>query len=140
VKINTTRFGEIDIEEKKIIIFPLGIPGFAELKRYVLLDYKDPIKWLHAVDDPNLAFIVINPFIIFPDYSVDVKDDEQLFLGINETKDIAILAILTVVNNRITANLRAPIIINTANSNAAQIILDNEQYDFKTPLRLETRN
>jgi len=134
VKINTTRFGEIEIEESKIITFPLGIPGFADLKRYILIDYKDPIKWLHAVDDPDVAFIVINPFDLFPDYSVDIQDDVQSFLGIKKPTDLVILNILTVTNQGITANLKGPLVMNSANFQAAQILLDDEKYLFKTPL------
>jgi flagellar assembly factor FliW len=134
VKIITTRFGEIEIDEKKIITFPLGIPGFGELKRYVLIDYKDPIQWLHAVDDPDVAFIVINPFVIFPSYSVDIRDDEEMFLGIKGPTDVVVLAILCVANNSMTANLRAPLVINSANYNAAQILIGDERYDFNTPL------
>ncbi len=134
VKIATRRFGEIEIDEKKIITFPMGIPGFAELKRYVLIDYKDPIKWLHAVDDPDVAFIVINPFIIFPSYSVDIRDEEELFLGIKEPADVVVLTILSVANNCITANLRGPLVLNSANYHAAQILIDDERYDFRTPM------
>lgn len=134
VKIVTTRFGEIEIEEKKIITFPLGIPGFVELKRYVLIDYKDPIQWLHAVDDPDVAFIVINPFIIFPSYAVDIRDDEELFLGIKQPADVVVLTILNVANSIVTANLRGPLVMNSTNYLAAQILIDDERYDFHTPL------
>jgi len=134
VKIITTRFGEIEVDEKKIITFPLGIPGFAELKRYVLIDYKDPIQWLHAVDDPEVAFIVVNPFIMFPSYSVDIRDDEELFLGIKKPTDVVVLTILNVTKNRITANLRGPLVLNSANYLAAQILIDDERYDFSAPL------
>jgi len=134
VKIVTSRFGEIEIEEKKIITFPLGIPGFADLKRYVLIDYKDPIQWLHAVDDPDVAFIVVNPFIIFPSYSVDIRDDEELFLGIKQPADVSVLTILNVANSKVTANLRGPLVMNSNNYLAAQILIDDERYDFHTPL------
>jgi flagellar assembly factor FliW len=134
MKILTTRFGEIEIDEKKIITFPLGIPGFVELKRFVLIDYKDPIQWLHAVDDADVAFIVINPFIIFPSYDLDIRDDEELFLGIKEPKDVVVLTILNISNNIVTANLRGPLVLNSANYLAAQILIDDEKYDFHTPL------
>ena len=134
MKILTTRFGEIEINERKIITFPMGIPGFRDLKRFVLIDYKDQIKWLHAVDDPDVAFIVVNPFVIFPSYSVDIKDDEELFLGIKGPADVAVFTILSVANNSITANLKGPIVLNSVNYLAAQILMDDERYDFHTPL------
>ncbi|MBF0505268.1 MAG: flagellar assembly protein FliW [Nitrospirae bacterium] len=104
------------------------------MKRYVLIDYKDSIQWLHAVDDPDVAFIVIDPFVIFTDYSVNIVDDVQSFLGIKEPADLVILNILTVTNQGITANLKAPLVMNSGNLKAAQILLEDEKYSFKTPL------
>lgn len=134
MKINTTRFGEIDIEENKIIHFPLGIPGFTNLKRYILLDYKDPIKWLHAVDDPDVAFIVTEPFGLFPDYSLTVEDDVEEFLEIKDAAETVVLVILNVADNRLNANLKAPIIVNTSKLKATQMILEDDRYSFRVPL------
>ncbi|BCB96421.1 flagellar assembly factor FliW [Dissulfurispira thermophila] len=134
MKINTTRFGEIEIEEGKIIEFPLGIPGFAHLKRYILLDYKDPIKWLHAVDDPDIAFIVAEPFVLFPDYSLTIEDDIEEFLEIKDALDTAILVILNVTEGQLNANLKAPIVVNTSKFKAMQIILDDDRYSFRVPV------
>lgn len=134
MKINTTRFGEIEIEESKIINFPLGIPGFANLKRYILLDYKDPIKWLHAVDDPDIAFIVTEPFGLFPEYSLTIEDDIEEFLEIKDISETIILVILNVADNRLNANLKAPIIVNISKLKATQIILEDERYSFRVPV------
>ena len=134
MKINTTRFGEIEIEDAKIINFPLGIPGFANLKRYILLDYKDPIKWLHAVDDPDIAFIVTEPFGLFPDYSLTIEDDVEQFLEITDVAETIVLVILNVADNRLNANLKAPIIVNISKLKATQIILEDERYSFRVPV------
>ena len=135
MKINTTRFGEIDIEEDKIISFPLGIPGFPHLKQYILPDYKDPIKWLHAVDDPDVAFIVAEPFSLFPDYSLTVEDDIEEFLEIKDVGDTVVLVILNVSDNTLNANLKAPLIVNIAKLKAIQIILEDDRYSFRTPVQ-----
>lgn len=134
MKINTTRFGEIEIEDNKVIHFPLGIPGFDNLKRYILLDYKDPIKWLHAVDDPDIAFIVTEPFGLFPEYALTIEDDVEQFLEITDAAETVVLVILNVADNRLNANLKAPIIVNTAKLKAAQIILEDERYSFRVPV------
>ncbi|HEX8948113.1 MAG TPA: flagellar assembly protein FliW [Dissulfurispiraceae bacterium] len=133
MKLNTTRFGEIEIEESKIIEFPLGIPGFAVLKRYILIEYKEPIRWLHAVDEPDVAFIVTDPFAIFPEYTFDMSDEVKDFLGLKDPKDIVVLVIVTVADNSLTVNLKAPIIFNAANFKAAQMIIDSDKYSFKEP-------
>jgi flagellar assembly factor FliW len=134
MKINTTRFGEIEVEEDKLINFPLGVPGFTHLKRYFLIDYRDPIKWLHAVDDPDVAFIVTDPFALFTDYSITVADEVEELLGIKDAGDTVVLVILTVADNILNANLKAPIIVNASNLKAAQIILEDERYSFRVPL------
>lgn len=134
MKINTTRFGEIEVEEDKLINFPLGVPGFTHLKRYFLIDYKDPIKWLHAVDDPDIAFIVTEPFGIFPDYSFTVDDEVEEFLEIKDQSQLVVLVILTVAENKLNANLKAPILINASKLKAAQIILEDDRYLFRVPL------
>ncbi len=135
MKINTTRFGEIDIEEDKIISFPLGIPGFPHLKRYILLDYKDPIKWLHAVEDPEVAFIVTEPFSFFHDYSLTVEDDVEEFLEIKDAGDTVVFVILNVSENALNANLKAPLIVNIAKLKAVQIILEDDRYSFRAPVQ-----
>lgn len=134
MRIKTTRFGEIDIEDNKIINFPMGIPGFAHLKRYFLLDYKEPVQWLHAVDDPDIAFIVTDPFSIFPDYSVAAGDEVEELLEIKDAADVVVLVILSVADNRPYANLKAPIIFNSAKLKATQIVLEDERYAFRVPL------
>lgn len=134
MKINTTRFGEMEIEEEKIIDFPLGIPGFAELNKFVLIDYKGPIKWLHSVDDPDVAFIVTDPFVIFSDYVFKLGDEEERFLELKGPEDLVVLVILAVSDDTLTANLKAPIILNASRLRAAQFMLDDERYQFRVPL------
>ena len=134
MKVNTTRFGEVEIDDNKIIHFPFGIPGFPDLKRYFLIDYRDPIKWLHAVDDPDTAFITASPFSFFPDYSFAMKDDVEAFLEINKPEDAAIIVILIVADDALHANLKAPIIINSSTLKGVQILLDDERYAFREPL------
>ncbi len=134
MKINTTRFGEVEIDDNKIINFPLGVPGFPDLKRYFLIDYNDPIKWLHAVDDPDTAFITASPFPFFPDYSFAMKDDVETFLEIKKPEDAAIIVILIVADNALYANLKAPIIINSSTLKGVQILLDDERYAFRASL------
>lgn len=136
MKLSTTRFGEIEIQEDSIINFPFGIPGFPDLKRFIVIDYKDPIKWLHSVDDPDIAFIITVPFVLFPEYSFTIKDDVEEFLGIKEASDVVIFAILSVSDNNLTANLKAPLVVNISNKKAVQILLEDDRYSFRVPLQL----
>ncbi|MBZ0155174.1 MAG: flagellar assembly protein FliW [Alphaproteobacteria bacterium] len=134
MKINTTRFGEVEVGEDSFITFPMGIPGFLDLKRFFIIEYRDSIKWLQAVDDADIAFIVTDPFPLFPDYSLTIKDDVEQFLQIRNPGDVIVMVILTVSDNKVTANLRAPLIVNASNKRAFQMLLDDERYSFRVPL------
>lgn len=132
MKLETSRFGDIEISGDQVIHFPMGIPGFPDLKRFVIVDYRDPIHWLQAVDNPAVAFIISDPFPFFKDYSLILSDDVEEFLDIRRPSDTLVFTILTVSDNRLMANLKGPVIINTENKRGIQIILDDERYSFRT--------
>ena len=79
MQLNTKHFGVIEIDEKEILYFPLGIPGFENVKKYTLLGMQEEegtFFWLQGVDDPELAFVVTDPFAVNDNYFVDADDDE----------------------------------------------------------------
>ena len=135
MNIDTTRFGKIQIREPELIVMKGSILGFEHLKRFALLvpDEKTPLCWLQSIEDPALAFVVVNPRIIKPDYDPVVYEGELEFLDIKNSDDIALLAIVTVRSPpfRVTANLRAPILINAGNRTANQVVLDNPDYPIQ---------
>ncbi len=125
ITLNTARFGELTIDEDKIILFPEGIPGFTELKRYILLDYKDTeLKWLQAIDDGDVAFIVAPPWVVTKNYNITVDEKTKDLLELIDEKDLCILIILRVEGETVKANLAGPILINSSNKKAVQAIVD----------------
>jgi flagellar assembly factor FliW len=92
MQVNTTRFGIIEVAEKELINFPWGVPGFEELKSYVLLEYKNgPFQWLQSVEEPAVAFVVCSPDFLGLVYTAPEakkklikldKDDDLVFLNI----------------------------------------------------------
>jgi flagellar assembly factor FliW len=125
IKFETSRFGELEVSEDKIIFFPDGIPGFREIKRYILLDYKDtPLKWLQAVDDPDVAFIVVQPEYLFPDYSVKIDKSIEDLLKLKNNNDLAVLLIIRVEDEKIIPNINGPLLINAETKIGMQIVLD----------------
>ncbi len=143
--IKTTRFGEIEIDENKIIFFPRGILGFPEQRRFVLLPHREdsPFCWLQAVDDPDLTFVVVNPFVINPDYKPEFKDEVLSGLEIEEGDVIDLLSIVTVPRENpqaMTANLLGPIVINVSKRLAKQVVLDPHKYPLKYPLLSRKRD
>jgi len=135
VKIETTRFGEIDIKESELIVMKGPILGFENLSRFILLirDKATPLCWLQSVEDPSIAFVVINPRIIRPDYNPTILEEDLKFMDIKNSEDIALLAIVTVRSQpfRVTANIRAPILINAETRMARQVVLDDPEYPIQ---------
>ncbi len=136
--VNTRHFGQIDLDEDKILYFENGIFGFENCKKYTIL-YDDEggdrpdISWLQSLDEPALALPVINPLIIKPDYNPEVDDEHLIPLGNLTEENIVVLVSITVPDNveMITANLKAPFIINSDERTGAQIVVENPDYEIK---------
>ncbi len=136
MQLQTRHFGEITVNENDILYFPSGLPGFENVKKYTLLGRGEAdtlFFWLQSIDDPNLAFVVTDPFSINPEYFVEVDDSETEELQIKDTEDVLTLAIVTVPQNvKLTsANLKAPVLINLQNNRGKQIIMKNETFPVK---------
>ncbi len=128
----TTRFGEIEVDETRIIEMRGGILGFEHLKKYVLhiQDEKNPFWWFQSLDDRTIAFVVINPFIAKADYEPVLGDNDAQLLEIEHADDVVMLSIVTIRKTPFTVsvNLRAPIVINAKKKIAKQIVLDDHTY------------
>lgn len=143
LKVNTSRFGEIEANELEIIELPQGLIGFPELKKYILLNHEkdSPFKWLQSIDDGSIAFVLINPLLFKPDYTVEVTEVEVADLDISNEEDAVISVIITMPSNpqNMTANLKAPLIFNLKNRRGKQIILNHPQYTTRHNLMEELR-
>lgn len=135
-KVNTVRFGEIEVDEAKILHFKEGIPAFENEHEFVLIPFEadSPFSFMQSLASPDLAFLVTAPFIFFPDYSFEIDDDIMTELDITEEEDLKIYSILTIPNGEIkkmTANLMAPVIINSKNMKSKQVVLDKSPYQTR---------
>jgi len=139
VKILTTRFGEIELDEARIMEMRGGVLGFEHLRRYLLLAHheKTPFMWFQSIDDGAIAFVVINPQVVKLDYEPVIGDDDVELLEIASLEDITLMAIVTIRSNPVTvsANLRAPIVINSRKRLAKQIVLENPEYPIQYYLK-----
>lgn len=138
MKIPTAHFGEVEIDEKKILVFDKGLPGLEADKRYALLSNEDsrPVSWLQSLDNKEISLPVMDPFLVCPDYSFDISQNDVETLAVDEIKDVYVLSILVIPKNvnAMTINLSAPIIINVRNSKGCQIILDDRKYRVRVPV------
>jgi len=140
MKIQTTRFGELEIADSSVITFNKGIPGFEESKEYVLIPADDkgetPFFFLQSIDREEVNFFLVDPFSFFKEY--DVKLEEQMVerLELESPSDALVLTTVT-ANGEIkdaTTNLKAPLVINNSKQLGMQIVLDNKDYLIKQPL------
>ena len=135
-KFETTRFGEIEVEEEKIVTFEDGIPAFAEENEFVILPYEEesPYYFMQSLKTPELAFILTIPFLFFPDYQIEIDDASVKELDIKNQDSVTLYSIVTIPNGSLrymTANLLAPIVLNTENMKAKQIIMEKSNYKTK---------
>lgn len=135
MKIRTKYHGETEIDEKEIWQFKKGIPGFPDEKEFVILALPENNVYgiLQSVQTPSIGFVVINPFHFFPHYSFDLDDAIIEQLQLQDEKYVLVYSILTIQDpfEKTTANLQAPIIMNSKNHLAKQIILNNSPYKTK---------
>jgi flagellar assembly factor FliW len=143
IKVNTTRFGEIEVNDADVIKLPAGLIGFPEYKQYVLLDHdkESPFKWLQSLDEGAIAFVVIDPRLFRPDYTVEVTQAEVTDLALDNEDDAVVSVIITMPSNpqNMTANLKAPLIFNLKNRTGKQIILNNPAYTTRHNVMEEMR-
>ncbi|MCR5402799.1 MAG: flagellar assembly protein FliW [Butyrivibrio sp.] len=142
MKLTTRIFGEVEIEDSKIISFPNGIIGFPDLKSFTLLHDEGEgegartIQWLQSIEEPGFAMPVIDPLIVCPDYSPNIDENKLTEIGELQDEDVLVLVTVTVPHDltKMTVNLMGPFIINAAERKGVQSIVENDDYPVKFPI------
>ena len=140
MRVKTKAYGEIDADERQLVSFPAGLLGFEQFKDYILLDApQKPFFYLQSIDVPDLAFILIDPFLFRPDYSLDIDDDSLEEIDVARPEDVLVFSIVTVPGEggTVTANLMGPLIINKANRLAMQTVLGDSRWRVKHDIMAE---
>lgn len=145
MKLTTKHFGEIEMDETNIITFPNGLYGFEDNDQFVIIDNPNeeiPFKWLQSIDNPDLAFVIVSPFVFKPDYDFTLTESVINKLEIKEAKDVTVYNIVVIPEdiNKMTANLAAPLIINVNKLLGKQMILDDNKYSHKHLIIQEKQN
>ena len=129
-KIGTT----VSVDENHILNFPEGLFGFELYHNYAIFDSEySPFMWMQSLEDSNLAFLIVDPFLICSDYELDVDDKTLLKIGITSPKDVIVMSIVTIPKDggAVTANLQGTIIINRNNKQCMQAVLNSTQWTTK---------
>lgn len=138
MKFSSSRFGEIEVRDEDVIIFPDGLLGFPQFHRYLLLadPRHEPFVWMQSLDEADLAFVLINPVLVNPDYKVETSPEDVGVLEIRDPSRVQVLVIVSIPENplEMTANLKGPLVINPASMKAKQVVLMSEKYGTKHPI------
>jgi len=139
MKLNTTRFGEIEVNDDAVFNFLVPMIGYEEEDKYVIIDHGEdsPFKWLQSVNTPELAFVLTSAAHFAFEYIIDVPDYAVETLKISSIEDVCVLNVAAIPNSNprgTRVNLLAPIIINTVEKIAGQVILSGCGYDVSFPL------
>jgi flagellar assembly factor FliW len=128
----TARFGRIHVRPDEVIVFPNGIPPFGAYSRYCLIELRAeaPVQWIQCLDEPALVFAAINPVLVVPEYAIEITEADARDLELRASDDASLLALLAAHEHprRVTANLRAPIVINHVRRLGKQVILPAADY------------
>ncbi len=129
MKIETTRFGSVDIEPDDLLQFTSGLLGLEECRHWVLLAdaENDALGWLQSTSKPEIAFAVVSPRRFVPEYQVRVSRGELTPLDLSELREVQVLSIVGKNERGVTLNLKAPIVINLQRRMGRQVITNGDQ-------------
>lgn len=139
-KFRTTRFGEIEYPEDVVLDFPEGVLGFPEETQYILLEHSSegsPFKWLQSLENPDLAFIVADPYYVEPRFVFEIDLDTERLIGTANPGCCAVMCIVNVPHEspiRMTANLKAPLLVNVETRIGRQVVLGSQAYSISSPI------
>jgi len=138
MKIQTSRFGALDVSDDMLLTFSAGLVGFPAFRRYVVLDPPENVdyQWFQSVDEPSLAFVIMDAHLLHPDFRTNLSEEGLAELEVTPTDSISIMAVVTIPSDQpdqATANLRAPLVVNERTKQGKQLIL-HESIPLRYPL------
>lgn len=141
MQITTRVFGEVTIDDEKLIHFPNGIIGFPDLQDFALIHDEeksgtDTIHWLQSIQEPGFAMPVMDPLIVCPDYNPEVDDELLKNIGELVPEELLVMVTVTVPKDipKMSVNLKGPIVINAAHRLGTQVIVEGDKYPVKFPI------
>lgn len=123
----TRQFGPLDYSDEAVITFPEGLLGFERMHRFLLIDQPEiePLRWLQSIDEPQIAFTVIEPELVFPGFRVRLSPDDREALGLSAHAEPRVLVLVTVPKDpaEMTANLLGPLVVHPERKLGRQLVL-----------------
>ncbi len=136
MQVRTTRFGEVEIAEDRVLTFPKGLLGFADRTRYCLLQPNEEacFLWLQSLEDEGLAFVVTDPALFVPDYSVPIRADQMEVMNMRSLDDAQVFVIVNKVGDTLTGNLQGPLVVSSSSREGEQFVLSEKRWTTRHSL------
>ena len=133
MNVQTTRFGAVEVDENRIITFSAGLLGFSGYKQYVLLQPDDEgiFFWLQSLDAPELAFVVTDPTLWLGDFQATIRQEQMAELHLDSLEHAQVFVIVNKYDESLTANLQGPLVVNSLNRRAMQLVLAEKRWSTR---------
>lgn len=133
MKFTSNQLGELDYENDQILLFGEGLLGFEHLTKFLLVNLEEtlPFEWLVSLEESMIAFPIINPINIVPDYTIQLEKENTLEGFLKSPESNVVYNIVNFSNNDPTINLRGPVIINEKEKCGKQVVLNDDRYSFQ---------
>ncbi|MGD6778640.1 flagellar assembly protein FliW [Sutcliffiella horikoshii] len=135
MKIETKYHGLIELQEEEVVKFPNGLPGFLEEKKFAIIPFTEDGTFyiLQSIETPELGFVLTNPFTFYPEYDFNLENQAVDTLELDSAEDLTVYTVLTMADpfHLTTANLQAPVVVNTKKKLGKQVILTGSPYQTK---------
>ncbi len=130
MRVQTTRFGTVEVSDDRILSFPAGLLGFSSFTSFALLqpDQDAVFYWLQSTDSPELAFVVTDPALWCEEYEATVRQDHMDILDLNGVEDARVFVIVNKYDDSLTANIQGPLVVNLRNRRGMQIVLADQRW------------
>ena len=134
--INTSRFGDLEVDDTRVIHFPKGLLGFPKYQDYVLIEAGQDsyFWWLQSVDLPDLAFVVTDPSLFVPTYKVPVRQEQMVEMGMASLDEAQVFVIVNKRDNVLTGNLQGPLVVHVQKRTGEQLVLSDRRFTTRVPL------
>lgn len=134
--IQTSRFGQLEVDEDRLMTFGEGILGFPEQKKYALVQtgHGSGFYWLQSIDAPDVAFVLCDPRLFVTDYQVPVKLEELKGIELTDVDHAQVFVIVNKVGDLLTGNFQGPLVVNVSNRQGRQLVLSDKRYSTRHPL------
>jgi flagellar assembly factor FliW len=139
-RFESPRFGALEVADDRVLDFPRGLPGFPDCRQFIVMDHdrETPLRWLQCVDRPEVAFLIVEPQQVLGAYGVEVPRHVLGVLGwdgdSHDPADVLVFVILNAGESALTANLRAPVVVNARTRRAFQLILEDPGLSLRHPI------